>query len=203
MTPRLLVATANRHKTAEIREILGGTWETFDLHDHAAGAQAEENGATFEANAQIKALAAAARFDGIVLADDSGLEVDPLGGQPGVRSARYAGPGADDAANRARLLAELRKTGIAPSEWTARFRCVIALARQNEVLGVFHGTVEGRIGEKEQGEGGFGYDPLFFPDGFALTFAQLSGAEKNAISHRGRALRAAADHLESLRSPRR
>lgn len=185
---RLLVATKNAHKTAEIRAILGAGWEVSDLNAHPEVPAPEETGATFAENAAIKAVAGAARFDGLVLADDSGLEVDALGGAPGVWSARYAGPGASDADNRARLLAELEKAGARGKARTARFRCVMALAEDGRVLGSFAGAVEGVIIPAERGEGGFGYDALFVPEGFCETFAQLSAEVKNTLSHRGRAM---------------
>lgn len=180
----LLVATGNRHKTGEIRAILGDAFEVRDLNDVPHLIPAEENGITFEENASLKALGIAGQIEGLVLADDSGLEVDALGGAPGVWSARYAGSGATDAQNRQKLLAAL--DGIA--ERTARFRCVMVLARENEVLGVFSGAVEGKLVGDERGEGGFGYDPLFVPEGFDQTFAELSGEIKNTLSHRARAL---------------
>jgi XTP/dITP diphosphohydrolase len=180
---RLLIATKNAHKTGEIRAILGAGWEVEDLTGHPEIPAPEETGATFVDNAIIKALAAAQLFPGYVLADDSGLEVDALGGAPGVFSARYAGPGATDADNRARLLREL---SVFPS--AARFRCVMALARAGEVLGTFSGAVEGAIVGGEQGAGGFGYDPLFVPAGFGQTFGELPVETKNGLSHRARAL---------------
>jgi XTP/dITP diphosphohydrolase len=182
----LLAATANRHKAAEIRAMLGPRFSVTDLSAHPEITPAEETGATFEENAALKAAGASRCFDGIVLADDSGLEVDALGGAPGVFSARYSGAGATDASNRARLLAELAKTGDARR--AARFRCVIALARAGEIVVTFDGAVEGRIIGGERGEGGFGYDPLFVPEGFGQTFAELPAAVKNTLSHRGRAM---------------
>ncbi len=187
---RLLIATKNAHKTGEIRAILGPGWEVEDLTAHPEIAAPEETGATFAENAAIKAVAASELFPGVVLADDSGLEVDALGGAPGVRSARFAGPGATDADNRARLLREL--TGF-PSP--ARFRCVMALARAGEVLATFSGAVEGTIVGGERGAGGFGYDALFVPEGFAQTFGELPGKTKNGLSHRARALAQARDFL--------
>lgn len=180
---RLLVATKNAHKTAEIRAMLGPAWEVEDLTAYPEIPAPEETGTTMGENAVIKAQAAGALFPGLVLADDSGLEVDALGGAPGVYSARYAGPAATDADNRARL-----KREVPAFPAVARFRCVLVLARGGEVLGTFDGAVEGRIIAEEQGSGGFGYDALFIPDGFEQTFAELSGETKNQLSHRGRAL---------------
>ncbi|MEA3208960.1 MAG: XTP/dITP diphosphohydrolase [Chthoniobacter sp.] len=163
-------------------------WEVTDLTTHPELAAPEETGATFAENAAIKALAASAHFAGLVLADDSGLEVDALGGAPGVWSARYAGIGATDAANRARLLRELTSAGARGKQRTARFHCVMALAENGISLGTFEGTVEGVIVNEEKGAGGFGYDALFVPEGFCETFGQLSSETKNQLSHRARAL---------------
>jgi XTP/dITP diphosphohydrolase len=149
---------------------------------------AEETGETFEANAVLKARHAARAAGLPALADDSGLEVDVLGGKPGVWSARYAGPGATDAANNALLLQQLADTP--PGQRRARYRCVIAWVNHADdpapVLA--HGVWEGTIGLKPAGEGGFGYDPLFIPEGLAITAAQMNPAAKNAVSHRALAL---------------
>jgi XTP/dITP diphosphohydrolase len=152
----------------------------------------EESGQTFEENAALKALAASGRFDGWVIADDSGLEVDALGGEPGVRSARYAGEPSDDQANNALLLKNLE--GVRGKARSARFRCVIVLARRGEKIGAFSGAVEGMMIRSPKGTSGFGYDPLFVPDGHCETFAQLGAEIKNTLSHRARA-------LEQLRIP--
>ena len=181
----LLIATKNAHKTIEIRAILGEGWEVTDLNAHPEIAAPEETGATFAENAAIKALAASRMFAGLVLADDSGLEVDALGGAPGVRSARYAGEDATDADNRAKLLHAL--AGVRGKARAARFRCALALAAD--------GAVEGVVINAERGDGGFGYDALFVPDGYCETFAQLSGAIKNQLSHRARALEKARTFL--------
>ena len=190
---RLLIATRNSHKTEEIRAILGPAWEVSDLNAHPDVPSPEETGETFAENAAIKAVAASQRFDGWVLADDSGLEVDALAGAPGVRSARYAGPGASDADNRAKLLDAL--DGVRGKARSARFRCAMALTKAGAVLGTFDGTVEGVIVNGERGEGGFGYDALFVPEGHCETFAQLPPSTKNALSHRARALAQAAAFL--------
>jgi XTP/dITP diphosphohydrolase len=182
----LLVATHNRHKTAEIASLLDGLFTVTDLHAHPHLPATEETGVTFVENATLKALDAARVFPGWVLADDSGLEVDALGGAPGVYSARYAGPQASDSDNRARLLKELLGSGA--SDWSARFRCTLVLAREGRVAASFDGTVEGKIIAEERGSGGFGYDALFVPEGHAATFGELPGSVKNALSHRGRAL---------------
>jgi XTP/dITP diphosphohydrolase len=185
----LLIATGNAHKTAEIRAILGPTWEVTDLSARRDLSVPEETGATFAENAQIKALAASRHFDGLVLADDSGLELDALGGAPGVYSARYAGRGASDADNRAKLLRELAAAGARGKSRSARFRCAMVLAERGAWLGTFEGTMEGVIINSERGDGGFGYDALFVPEGHCLTFAELPLETKNSLSHRSRALK--------------
>jgi XTP/dITP diphosphohydrolase len=198
---KLIIATRNRHKTGEIAAILGADWVVEDLTNRPELPEPEENGATFEENAAIKALAASNALQGLVLADDSGLEVDLLGGAPGIRSARYAGEKATDKENRDRLLAELAKIQhIAERPMTARFRCAMVIAKSGEVLGTFSGAVEGRIVLVEAGAGGFGYDPLFIPDGFDETFAELDAETKNRLSHRARALEQAMAWLQSGRS---
>jgi XTP/dITP diphosphohydrolase len=148
--------------------------------------EVEETGVTFEENATLKALAVSGHFDGWVIADDSGLEVDALRGAPGVWSARFSGDGATDASNRALLLEKLE--GVRGKDRSARFRCVIVLARAGRKLAAFSGSVEGVIINQEKGSGGFGYDPLFVPEGHCETFAQLGSEVKNALSHRARAL---------------
>jgi XTP/dITP diphosphohydrolase len=184
----LLVSTRNAHKVAEIRAILGEGFDVLDLSAFPAVPAVEETGVTFEDNATLKALAASHHFGGWVLADDSGLEVDALGGAPGVKSARYAGEDADDAANRHLLLRNLEAwRGRAR---TGRFRCVLVLARGGAKVAAFEGVVEGILAPAEKGDGGFGYDPLFIPEGECATFAQLPAATKNRLSHRGRALAA-------------
>jgi XTP/dITP diphosphohydrolase len=186
MNKTLLVSTRNAHKVAEIREILGSTFEVLDLSTIAVVGEVEETGVTFEENATLKALAVSGHFDGWVIADDSGLEVDALDGAPGVWSARFSGPGATDASNRALLLEKLE--GVRGKERSARFRCVIVLARAGRKFAAFSGSVEGVVITQEKGSGGFGYDPLFVPEGHCETFAQLGSDVKNALSHRARAL---------------
>ena len=196
--PRLLIATHNHHKAAEIRALLPGHWEVTDLREVAPDAVPEETGQTFADNAALKAVAGSRLSAALVLADDSGLEVEALHGDPGVRSARYAGDAADDAANRARLLRELaavRTPGFNP---VARFCCVIALARAGKVLATVEGVVEGTIADRERGTGGFGYDSLFVPQGSDRTFAELPASEKNRISHRARALQKIVPILEGV-----
>ena len=195
---RLLIATKNAHKTAEIRDILGAAWEVSDLTAHPEVPAPDETGATFEENARIKAEAASRIFPGIVLSDDSGLEVDALGGEPGVQSALYAGIHGDDAANRARLKRELLACG-APQPWRARFRCTMAIAQAGRTLAVCDGRAEGRVISEERGCGGFGYDSMFIHDGHTETFGVLPADVKNGLSHRARALAKAAVILAGLR----
>ena len=170
--------------------MLGDEWRVEDLRSHPHLPSPEETGDTFEANARIKAEAASLALPGhLVLADDSGLEVDALGGAPGVRSARYAGPSATDTDNRVCLKNNL--ASVLPDKaggWTARFRCCMVLARAGKSEAVFDGAVEGKIIAEEQGAGGFGYDALFVPDGFADSFGVLPAETKNQLSHRARAL---------------
>ena len=186
---KLLVATRNRHKTGEIAAMLGGAWSVEDLAGRPELPEPEETGATFEENARIKALAASVAFpELLVLADDSGLEVDALGGAPGVFSARYAGEHASDEDNRCHLLAELERRQLETADLSARFHCAMALARGGEILQTFEGKVEGRLILTPAGEGGFGYDPLFIPEGYDRTLGELEAAIKNRISHRSKAL---------------
>jgi len=184
---RLLLATRNSRKTREFAEILGDGFEVRDLADAAELPAVEETGLNFEANAILKAVEISKQFEELVVADDSGLEVDALQGAPGIYSARYAGEQATDAANVAKLLAALARQNPAPR--SARFRCSLALARGGEVLATFDGVVEGRIVDAPRGEAGFGYDPVFQPRGFDQTFGELSASEKNRISHRAHAIR--------------
>jgi XTP/dITP diphosphohydrolase len=182
----LLVSTRNLHKLREIRIILGATFEVSDLSILPTMREVEETGTTFEENAELKAVAASQLFDGWVIADDSGLEVDALGGAPGVYSARYAGEAASDAQNNALLLKNLEV--VPEEERQARFRCVIVLARAGRKLAAFSGVVEGLIAASPRGAEGFGYDPLFIPNGFSQTFGELPVATKNRLSHRARAI---------------
>ena len=186
---QLLLATRNSHKTQEFAEILGEGFVVRDLADAAELPPVEETGLTFKANAILKAVETSAHFSGLVVADDSGLEVDALDGAPGIHSARYAGEHATNEERIAKLLAELAKSPAASDAPSARFRCALALAREGAVLGTFEGVVEGVIVSKPRGTGGFGYDPIFQPHGFAQTFGELGAAEKNRISHRARAIR--------------
>jgi XTP/dITP diphosphohydrolase len=203
----LLVATRSSHKLRELRELLDlhGT-ELVSLDDVGIRDDPEEDGATFETNAAIKARAGA-RIAGLpTLADDSGLEVDALGGAPGVRTRRYAGEQATDADNNAKLLAALR--GLPPERRGARYVCVLALAlpdtkgpRGGLRLVTARGTCRGRIATEPRGTGGFGYDPIFEPASEppgGRTLGLWSAAEKHAISHRARAARRMAPRLDEL-----
>lgn len=183
----LLLATRNTHKKRELIEMLGADFRLEDLRVHPQIGEVIEDGATFLENATLKAVTTSRQVTGLVLADDSGLEVDSLGGRPGVYSARFAGPGATDFSNRRKLLAELARLGTEGNR-RARFRCVLVLAERGNVVASFAGAAEGEIVERERGENGFGYDALFQPDGFLKTFAELAAREKNALSHRAAAV---------------
>lgn len=197
---RIVIATHNSHKTEEFRALLGPGWMVEDLTTHPDLPVPEESGTTFEENAGLKALSAARRLGEAVLvvADDSGLEVDALGGRPGIYSARYAGPGAGDAGNREKVIEEMRE--VPDGERGARFRCVLVLARGGAVLAVCAGVVDGRLTRLASGAGGFGYDPIFVPQGFDRTFGELPPEVKNGLSHRGRALAALLRELEAAGS---
>ena len=173
--------------------MLGEGWLVRDMTEFPDVTLPPETGDTFEANAIIKAEGGSAAMPGmLVLADDSGLEVDVLDGAPGVWSARYAGPGATDGANRVRLKTELwvHADNDPAVRFPGRFRCCMVLAREGRTLHVTHGAVEGQLIQEEQGIGGFGYDPLFIPDGYEDTFGVLPEEVKNQLSHRARALSA-------------
>ncbi len=191
---KLLVATGNSHKTDEIRTILGRDYEVSDLNSYPNLPAVEETGVTFLENATLKAVEISRQISGLVLSDDSGLEVDALNGEPGVYSSRYAGKDGDDEANNTKLLAELDRRGGVRS---ARFRCVMVLAEDGKLLAHFEGAVEGSIISEKRGSGGFGYDPLFVPDGFEHTFAELGEEVKNKLSHRARAMTGVADWLRA------
>lgn len=183
---RIVFATRNPGKLREAGEILGAAGIVLVGAAELDLPEVEETGATFEENAQLKAESAAARSGLPALGDDSGLEVDALGGRPGVLSARYGGPGLDDAGRRAKLLEELR--AIPDERRTARFVCAVALATPGAPTRIARGTCEGRLLREERGTGGFGYDPIFAPDGHDRTFGELPPETKHALSHRGRAL---------------
>ena len=191
----ILVATGNAGKMREFREILRDLPLTLSsLADHFHPAPSiPETGNTFLENALIKARWVFERKKMWVLADDSGLEVDALNGEPGVRSARFAGEAADSEANNRKLLELLGPRE--PALRTARFKCVIVLLESAENYFSAEGVCEGAIALAPHGSGGFGYDPLFVPSGFDRTFAELGAAEKHAISHRGKALERVREHL--------
>jgi len=199
---KLLVATRSAHKLQEIRDILRGSWsgELLDLHDAGIPEDAAEEAIevfdSFHDNALAKARYFGALADLPVLADDSGLCVDALGGAPGVHSKRFAPAAAGmdvDQANNLHLLSLLH--GVRPEARTARYLCVIALAEPGLDEHLFEGRCEGEILNEPQGEGGFGYDPIFRPRGHGRSFGEFSPHEKNSISHRARALEAVAAHL--------
>jgi XTP/dITP diphosphohydrolase len=196
----LVVATRNRHKTREIQHILGPESRVHDLGAHPEVSQIRESGTSFEENAKLKALATSTQLPGLVIADDSGLEVEALGGAPGIYSARYASANATEKEKIDKLLQELARLRATKEARRARFRCVVALARNGNLLGTFEGIVEGRIADKARGGSGFGYDPIFIPEGFDQTFGELPDQVKNAISHRAKAIRALAVGLRLLES---
>jgi XTP/dITP diphosphohydrolase len=191
----IVLASNNQGKLRELKELLPGDVEVKTARELGIELP-EETGSTFEENAFLKAQAVAAASRQIAVADDSGLEVDALGGAPGVRSARFAGEPSDDARNNALLLAKL--AGIPEKQRTARFQSVVAVVGPNGEAFSARGTVEGRILETPRGSGGFGYDPLFLLRGYNQTMAELSLDEKNAISHRARAFRGVIEQLTAL-----
>ena len=189
MSQKLLVATHNKGKVAEFADMLADldlAWLSLD--DAGVTEDVPETGETFQANAQLKALAYARQTGLLTLADDSGLEVDALDRQPGVYTARYGGPGLTHADRYQLLLRNLQ--GVPAAERTARFRCVIVLANPDGVIGLAPGVCEGQIAFAPAGNGGFGYDPVFFLPDRGLTMAQLPAGVKHQISHRGRAMKA-------------
>jgi XTP/dITP diphosphohydrolase len=183
---QLIVATRNRNKTREIQQILGPKFELRDLTAYPEISEIVESGKSLEENAKLKAIAVSKELSGLIIADDSGLEVATLGGAPGTYSARYAGENATDKQKIEKLLSALAQT----QQRKARFRCVIALARDGKLLGTFEGAVEGTIVDRPRGSHGFGYDPIFVPKGFEQTFGELPTELKNTISHRAQAIRA-------------
>jgi len=195
---QFVVATRNKHKTREIQHILGPEFRVRDLGTHPEISEIRETGRSFEENAKFKALAASKQLPALVIADDSGLEVDALSGAPGIYSARYAGANATDRDKIDKLLRELARIRATGDLRRARFRCVVALTRNGNLLGTFEGIVEGRIANEARGDSGFGYDPIFVPDGFEQTFGELPKEVKNAISHRAKAIRALAVRLRRL-----
>lgn len=201
MSVKLILATENEHKVREIRELLAGLEvEVLHLGQLAQAPGLTETGATFAENARQKACAVARATGELALADDSGLEVDALGGEPGVQSARWAGEGAGDAQLVAKLLREL--TEVPDDRRTARFVCVLSLCAPEGEVGRWEGRAEGVITREPRGTGGFGYDPVFLYPEDGLTFAEMAPERKNAVSHRGRALRAFRTDLPTILSER-
>lgn len=196
--PSLVLASKNKGKLRELKELLVNTgWQVASLDEYPAFPDILEDGETFRDNAVKKAVETARILGDWALADDSGLEVDVLGGAPGVRSARFAGRHGDDGGNN-RLLLE-RLEGVNPSERSARFRCVTALAAPDGRVWTADGVCEGQIGLEPRGNNGFGYDPLFILES-GLTMAELPEEEKNRISHRARAMHAMGEILVQLAS---
>jgi len=191
MTHRVVLATRNQHKVAELRRILDGSGMDIELvgtEEFADLPDVAETGATFAANALLKAKDVAQRTGLVAIADDSGLCVDALNGMPGILSARWAGKHGDDAANLQLVLAQL--ADVPHSRRGAAFHCAAAVATPEGDERVVEGVLEGSLIDSPRGTNGFGYDPIFTPRGYALTTAELTPAEKDAISHRGQAFRA-------------
>jgi XTP/dITP diphosphohydrolase len=197
----LLVATRNEGKLKELRQLLGDLpLELHGLTDFPEVETVPETGASFAENASLKAAGYATLTGLLTLADDSGLEVDALGGAPGIRSARYAGKGASDAQRTARLLAEL--STVPAAERSARFVSAVAIATsEGKIIYVSVGRCDGHIDFAPHGSGGFGYDPVFVPSGYDQSFGELKSAIKNQISHRARALSGAREFLRTLTIP--
>lgn len=194
---KLLVATGNKGKVREIQALLGGMEiELITPAQIGLDLEVEENGNTYAENAALKAAAFATAANLLTMADDSGLEVQALGGQPGIRSARFSTkPGATDADRRAYLLQRLETL---PRPWTARFCCAIALAAPGKEIRFAEGECQGEIIPEERGQNGFGYDPIFYIPTYQLTMAELTMEQKNRLSHRARAITASRPILEEL-----
>lgn len=194
---RLVAATRNANKLRELRRLLAGLdLDVLALEEFDGLQEVEETGATFEENARLKALSYTRQTGLPCVADDSGLEVEALDGAPGVYSSRYAGPGADSRALCSKLLGEL---GDVPDEGrAARFRCAVALGAEGRIVLTSEGRAQGRIIREMRGSNGFGYDPVFVPDGYDKTFAEMRPQEKDSISHRAKALSQLRWKLEKL-----
>lgn len=193
----ILIATTNHGKLREFQALLSGLrLQLENLDDHPTLPEVVENADTFEGNARLKALHYARLTGRWTLADDSGLEVDALGGRPGVYSSRYAGPGGDAAANNAKLIREL--SGVPQERRSARFICVAVLAEPSDVLATAFGRWEGVIVDEPRRHHGFGYDPHFLVPHYGITSAEMSPEQKNRLSHRGQALRAIRAEIERL-----
>ena len=194
---QIVIATKNKGKIGEIIGAIQIAGIEF-ISPQQAGSdypEVEETGTTFEANAELKALAVAQHYGKYALADDSGLSVDFLDGAPGIHSARFSGADATDQKNNEKLL---RDVAAAPEPVTARYVAAITLAGPNGVIATVRGICEGRITSEAKGEGGFGYDPYFVPKGYERTMAELAPTEKHTISHRGDGLRLITPHVRSL-----
>lgn len=195
MKAKIVFATGNQNKMREIREILGDLdAEILSMEEAGIDVEIEEDGATFEENAMIKAKAVAEQIDAIVLADDSGLEIDYLDKEPGIHSARYLGEDTSYEVKNAALLKRL--AGVPKERRGARFVCAVAAVFPDGETLVRRGTVEGYIGQAPAGENGFGYDPIFYVEAYGCSTAEMSREQKNALSHRGNALRAIRGELE-------
>ncbi|OCA92368.1 XTP/dITP diphosphatase [Pseudobacillus wudalianchiensis] len=185
---KVIIATKNEGKAKEFSSLFAEYGiEVQTLLDYPSLPDVEETGHTFEENAVLKAEAIANETGQLVIADDSGLSIDALDGRPGVYSARYAGVKKDDEANIQKVLAELK--GVPEEKRTARFHCVLAIARPGEKTVTVSGSCEGKITSEKQGANGFGYDPIFWMEGFKKTMAELQPEEKNSVSHRGGAMK--------------
>ena len=194
MTPRLLIGTNNAHKVREMVRLLEGAgWVALTPRELGIALDVAEDGDTFEANALIKARAFAGASGVPTLADDSGIEVDALGGRPGVHSARYGGPGLSDEERTALLLSEM--AAVPDGQRGCRYVAVLALAWPGGEAETFSGTCEGELARAPAGGGGFGYDPVFYVPSAGRTVAQMDAAEKDALSHRGKASRLARARL--------
>ena len=195
---KIIFATSNEGKMREVRAILEDTgMEILSMKEAGISVNIVEDGKTFEENAIIKAKSISRETDAIVLADDSGLEIDYLNKEPGIYSARYMGEDTSYDVKNRNLIERLN--GVPDEERTARFVCAIAAALPDGRVLTTQGTIEGRIGYEIQGENGFGYDPIFYVPEYGCTTAQLSNEQKNAISHRGKALRAMTAELENIK----
>ncbi|MDD4236941.1 MAG: XTP/dITP diphosphatase [Desulfotomaculaceae bacterium] len=195
---KVVLATGNEGKVREIADILAPHGvEVISLREFPELGEIIENGNTFRENAMIKATTVSGHTGLLALADDSGLEVDALDGAPGIYSSRFAGEGKDDQANNLKLLDLL--SGMPAEHRTARFQCVVAIAEPDGWVHIAEGSCEGVIVEEPRGQGGFGYDPLFYVPAYDRTFAELEPAIKNKISHRAKALEGAIDILSDLK----
>lgn len=184
----IIIATKNKGKAKDFEALLEPMgYKVLTLHDVAPHMDVEETGVTFEENAILKAETIAAELQATVIADDSGLEIDALGGEPGVYSARYSGEQKNDDSNMDKVLQKLVQVPV--DEKTARFRCVLALASPGKETVIFEGVCEGLILDEKKGDHGFGYDPIFYVPSHDKTMAQMKPEEKASISHRGNAIR--------------